>query len=150
MRLCRARDAVFTGEIVTRTRRASVQTRQRGGRETRADGAIVYSVRSRPQLFVLPLQLSDQFLKLQHLQLCVGDFTVAIDVGHHLGAQHLCFHLVNSTLRGAESTACLLRVLVNSEGVSRFHPFQATTRTHSQTHASTHSLMLLLLLLLLG
>lgn len=116
MRLCRARDAVFAGVIVARTRRrASVQTRQRG-LEMGADGAIVYSVRSSPQLLVLPLQFSDQFLKLQHLQLCVGDFIVAKDVCHHLGAEHLCFHLVKSTLRwGQKARPALQRVLLNSE-----------------------------------
>lgn len=100
MRLCRARQSESGGEIVARAGRvSSVQTRQRG-LEMRADGAVVYSLRSGPQLLVLLLQFSHQFLELQHLQLRVGDFTVTTDVCHHLGAQHLCFHLVTRTLGG--------------------------------------------------
>lgn len=100
MRLCRARQPVSGGDIVVRDRRvSSVQTRQRG-LEMRADRAVVYSLRSGPQLLVLLLQFSHQLLEFQHLQLRVGDFTVTTDVCHHLGAQHLGFHLVTSTLRG--------------------------------------------------
>lgn len=97
VRLRRARQSESGGEIAGRV--SSVQTRQRG-LQMRADRAVVYSLRSRPQLLVLLLQFSHQFLELQHLQLRVGDFTVTTDVCHHLGAQHLCFHLVTRTLRG--------------------------------------------------
>lgn len=105
MRLCRARQSESGGEIVAWARRvSSVQTRQRG-LEMRADGAVVSSLRSGPQLLVLLLQFSHQFLELQHLQLRVADFTVTTDVCHHLGAQHLCFHLVTRTLRGGAERA---------------------------------------------
>lgn len=122
VRLRRARQSESGGEIAAGAGRvSSVQTRQRG-LQMRAGRAVVYSLRSAPQLLVLLLQFSHQFLELQHLQLRVGDFTVTTDVCHHLGAQHLCFHLVTRTLRGVggggggESAACLRRLLLLLEG----------------------------------
>lgn len=82
----------------------------------RADGAIVYGVRSGPQLLVLLLQFSHQFLQLQNLQLRVGDFPVTTDVCHHLGAQDLGFHLVTSTLRAGGERGLSAEAPVPLEG----------------------------------